>query len=103
MGDILIPATAMPVLLAIGGALVSAVVYLFRSGQSAQDRRLNELRADFEQTLKDLRTDFQTRLDECRQENARLTSYIDRQAGTVKESTELLREIGSRLPTIGSR
>jgi ElaB/YqjD/DUF883 family membrane-anchored ribosome-binding protein len=101
VGDIQISGAAVTVLSAMFIALSSAVVYLFKSMQSAQDRRLKELRDDFQQTLKELRADFQERLDECRRENGRLTAYIDRQAGTVKESTELLKDISARIPTPG--
>ena len=92
MGDFQISGAAMTVIAAMGSGLVSAVVYLFRAMRSDHDRRLQELRADFQKTLGDLRTDYQQRLDECRADNADLKAYMARQAGTVKESTELLRE-----------
>jgi methyl-accepting chemotaxis protein len=101
VGDLQISGAAMTVIVAMVGSLTGAVVYLFKSMQSAQDRRLQELRGDFQQAVKDLRTDYQARLDECRSENARLAAYIERQAATVKESTELLREINARIPLPG--
>jgi hypothetical protein len=97
MGDVQISGAAMTVIVAMVSGLTGAVVYMFKAMRSDQDRRLADLRADFQQALKDLRTDYQTRLDECRRDNSELKSYLLRQAGTVKESTELLRE------TIGGR
>ena len=92
MNDILIPGSALVVLLPMGAGLVGAVVYLFKAMRADHALRLSELREDFKQTLKDLREDYQRRLDECRQDNTDLKAYLNRQAGTVKESTELLRE-----------
>ena len=92
MGDVEVSGAAMTVIAALVGGLVSAVVYLFKSMRSDHDRRLRELREDFQKTLNDLRGDYQQRLNECRQDNVDLKAYMQRQAGTVKESTELLRE-----------
>lgn len=91
MGDIQISGAAVTVISLMVGGLVSAVVYMYRMARLDQQ----QMRKDFEQRLADLRTDYQARLDECRQDNADLKAYLLRQAGTVKESTELLRELSS--------
>lgn len=97
MGDVQISGAAMTVITLMVTGLSGAVVFLFRSMRSDHDRRLAELREDFKQTLLDLRNDYQQRLNECRQDNSDLKAYLSRQAGTVKESTELLRDLsGSR-------
>lgn len=92
MGDIEISGAAMTVLAMLFSGLVSAVVYMFKAMRSDHDRRLRELREDFQRTVNDLRADYQGRLNECRQDNVDLKTYLQRQADTVKESTDLLRE-----------
>jgi CRISPR/Cas system CMR-associated protein Cmr5 small subunit len=99
VGDIQINGTAMTIIAALGSGLVGAVVYMFKAMRFDHDRRLAELREDFKQTILDLRNDYQTRLNECRQDNADLKAYLNRQAGTVKESTELLRELSNSRAT----
>lgn len=101
MGDVQISGAAMTVIAGVVASLVSAVVFLFRSMRADHDRRLSELREDFQQTIKALRTDYQERLDQCRADNGDLKSYLTRQADTVKESTDLLREI-SRAKSAGT-
>lgn len=93
MSDLQINGTGLTIMLMLGGGLVSAVVYMFKAMRADHAQRMLELRADFQQTLKDLRADYQTRLDECRSHNVDLMTYLNRQAGTVKESTEILRAL----------
>lgn len=102
MGDIQINGTAMTIIAALVSGLVGAVVYMFKAMRSDHDRRLAELREDFKGTLADLRGDYQQRLTECRADNADLKAYLNRQAVTVKESTELLRELSNSRESGGS-
>ena len=94
MGDIQISPAAMTVITALVCGLVSAVVYLFKAMRNDHDRRLRELREDFQGALAGHRNDYQERLDDCRRDNTDLKAYLNRQADTVRESTELLREMG---------
>lgn len=93
MGDLQINGAAVLVIGGLLATLAGAVAYMFKAMRADHAQRMLELRADFQQTLKDLRADYQTRLDECRSHNVDLMTYLNRQAGTVKESTEILRAL----------
>lgn len=93
MGDIQVSGAAVTIIVAMVGALTSAIVYMFRTILSNHERQLATQRDDYQQALRDLRADYQGRLDEWVQREARSQSYLERQAEALQQQSELLRTL----------